>query len=75
MLSAASPLRLPLRLQQTARRVFLETPRLLDIAMHRAVVAPAALALDGLEIGAGPVRAGGHAAAGSLLKAKRKPEG
>ena len=58
-----SPQRLALCLQQAARRIFFKPSRLFYIAMHGAVVAPAALALDGLEIGAGAVRAGGHAAA------------
>ena len=64
----ASARRLPLPLQQTAGRVFLEAPRLVYLAVHGAVVAPAALALDGLEIGAGPVCAGGHATAQAVAR-------
>ena len=67
-LDGPSRCRLPLPLQQTPRRIFLEASRLFYIAMHGAVVAPAALALDGLEIGAGPVGAGGHAAAQAVAR-------
>ena len=50
------------RAQQTAGRVLLEAACLLDVALHRPIMAPAALLLDVAEVGAGAVRAGGHAA-------------
>src|SRR5450830_72351 len=60
--------RFALGLQQTTGRIFVKAARFLDIAMHRAVVPPAALAFDGLEVGAGAVGAGGHAAAQTVAR-------
>lgn len=51
-----------LAFEQAACRIVLELIGFLDIALHRAVMAPAALALDVQKICAGQVRAGGQAA-------------
>src|SRR5680860_543600 len=45
-------------LKQIAGRIIGELVRFLDIALHRTVMPPAAMALDIQEIGAGPVSAG-----------------
>lgn len=48
--------------EQGAGGVVLEAAGFFYIALHGAVVTPAALAFDVAEVGAGAVRAGGHAA-------------
>lgn len=43
--------------------IFLETTSLLDVALYRSVMAPAALALDVAKVCAGAISAGRHAPA------------